>query len=118
MELKVLSDDEEVLHLTVVGRNVQSESPPKVESLVGLLGPQGFARRVMLSLAETRFIDSAGLSWLVVCHKRFCQAGGKLVLHSITPEIFQLLRMMRLDLALYLADNEAAARELVQGDCT
>ena len=118
MELKVLSDDEDVLHLTVVGRNVQSESPPKVESLVDLLGPRGFGRRVMLSLAETRFIDSAGLSWLVVCHKRFCQGGGKLVLHSITPEILQLLRMMRLDLALYLAETEAAARELVQGDCT
>jgi anti-anti-sigma factor len=97
---------------------VQSESPPKLESLVELLGPRGYARRVLMSLAQTRFIDSAGLSWMVVCHKRFCQGGGKLVLHSITPEIFELLKMMRLDLALYLADDEAAARELVQGDCT
>lgn len=118
MELRVLSDEEDVLHIEVVGRNVQSESPPKLESLVELLGPRRYGRRVLMSLAQTRFIDSAGLSWMVVCHKRFCQGGGKLVLHSITPEIFELLKMMRLDLALYLADDEAAARELVQGDCT
>ena len=118
MELRVLSDDEDVLHLEVLGRNVQSESPPSLESFIELLGPRGFARRVVLSLGESRFIDSAGLSWMVVCHKRFCQGGGKLVLHSITAEIFELLKMMRLDLALYLADDEAAARELVQGDRT
>ena len=116
MELRVLADDEAVLHLEVVGRNVQNESPPQLSSLIELLGPSGFGRRVLISLAETRFIDSAGLSWLVVCHKRFCQGGGKLVLHSGTPEIFELLKMMRLDLALYLADDEAAARELVQSD--
>jgi len=114
MDLRVLSDDGEVLHLQVVARNVQSESPPRFESLEALLGPVGYGRRVLVSLAETRFIDSAGLSWLVLCHKRFCQGGGKMVLHSVTPAILELLHMMRLDLALYLAEGEAAALEMAR----
>jgi len=118
MDLRVLSDDGEVLHLQVVARNVQSESPPRFESLEALLGPVGYGRRMLLSLAETRFIDSAGLSWLVLCHKRFCQRGGKMVLHSVTPAILELLHMMRLDLALYVAEDEAAALEMARsGGC-
>jgi anti-anti-sigma factor len=109
MELKVLSDDGDVLRLHVLARNVQSETPPRFESLEEFLGPEGYGRRVLVSLGETRFIDSAGLSWLVLCHKRFCQGGGKMVLHSVTPPIRELLHMMRLDLALFIAEDEAAA---------
>ena len=72
MELRVLSDDGDVLRMEVVTRNVQSEAPPRFESLEQLLGPSGYARRVLLSLAETRFIDSAGLSWLVLSGLYFC----------------------------------------------
>ena len=116
MDLRVLSDDGDVLHLQVVARNVQSDSPPRFESLEPLLGPERYGRRMLLSLAETRFIDSAGLSWLVLCHKRFCQGGGKMVLHSVTPAILELLHMMRLDLALYVAEDEAAALEMARAE--
>jgi anti-anti-sigma factor len=116
MELRVLSDDGDVLHLQVVARNVQSDAPPRFESLEEMLGPQGYARRALLSLAETRFIDSGGLSWLVVCHKRFCQGGGRFVVHSITPNIRELLHMMRLDQALYVADDEAAALQMAKAE--
>jgi anti-anti-sigma regulatory factor len=114
MELKVVSDDGDVLRLQVLARNVQSESPPRFESLEELLGPRRYARLVLMGLAETRFIDSGGLSWLVLCHKRFCQGGGKLIVHSITPAIQELLHMMRLDLALFVAPDEAAALEMVK----
>ena len=116
MELRVLSDEGKVLHLQVLSRNVQSDSPPRFESLEELLGPAGYARLVLLSLAETRFIDSGGLSWLVLCHKRFCQGDGKMVLHSVSPPLLELLHMMRLDLALYVAENEAAARRMAEAE--
>ena len=114
MELKVLSDAGDVLRLAVVGRIVQSDSTPELETMGDLLGSRGYARKVSLSLEETNFIDSSGLSWLIVCHKRFCQAGGKLVLHSITPTIMQLLSLMGLDRALHVAEDETAALELLR----
>lgn len=112
MELRLLSDQGDLLHLGGVGRKVQPASPLDFTSLDKLLGTRGYAQPVVLSMAETRFIDSSGLSWLVVCHKRFIQAGGKLVLHSVTPTMMELFKMMRLELVLEVAEDEAAAMEL------
>ena len=114
MELKMLADDGDVLRLEVVGRIIQNEMTLTLKVMDDLLGTRGYNRKVLLSLAETRFIDSSGLSWLVVCHKRFCQSGGRLVLHSIAPTVMQLFELMRLDLALHVAPDEAAALESVR----
>ncbi len=116
MEVKLLSDDGQILRLEVVGRVVQSDSTPGLEPISKLLGEEGYRRRVILSLAETEYVDSSGLSWLLVCHKRFCQAGGRLVIHSVPPAVSETLCMMRLDHVLYLADDEAAAEKLAKGD--
>jgi len=116
MDVKLVSDDGQLLRLAVEGRVVQSDSTPGLEPIGKLLGQQGYARRVVLSLADTEYIDSSGLSWLLVCHKRFCQAGGRLVIHSVPPGVMETIRMMRLDRVLYLADDEQAAAKLAQGD--
>jgi anti-anti-sigma factor len=114
MEMRVLSDDGDVLRVEVIGRIEQGDLATQPEPMGELLGPRGYLRNVLVSLAQTQFIDSSGLSWLVVCHKRFCQAGGRLVFHSVQPVISQLFKLMRLDLALYAAKDEAAALELVR----
>lgn len=116
MEVKLLSDDGRILRLEVVGRVVQSDSTPGLEPIGNLLGDQGYRRQAILSLAETEYVDSSGLSWLLVCHKRFCQAGGRLVIHSVPPSVMETIRMMRLDRVLFLADDEAAAKKLAQGN--
>lgn len=113
MELRMLSDEGDVLHIETVGSKVQPELPKAFAPLDELLGSRGYGQRVMLNLTETRFIDSSGLSWLVVCHKRFIQAGGRLVIHSVRATIMDLLKMMRLEMVLNLAEDESAARKLI-----
>jgi anti-anti-sigma factor len=115
MELKVLSDDGDVVRLQLAGRIVQTEERLGSDTIADVLGSRGYARHVLLSLQETEFIDSSGLSWLVVRHKRFCEAGGKLVVHSVPPSVSQILMMMRLELVLNLAENESTALELIRG---
>ncbi len=117
MEIKVLSDDGDVLRLRTVGRIVQSDAAPDPDPMSDLLGSGGYARNVLLSLEETQFIDSSGLSWLVICHKRFSEAGGRMVLHSIATTVLELLHVMRLELVLHLAEDEAAALKFVRGGC-
>jgi anti-anti-sigma regulatory factor len=67
-----------------------------------------------LSLAEITVIDTAHVSWLVVLHKRFRQSGGRLVLHSLRPQVVEMLRSVRFELVLDIAENEAAALELLR----
>jgi anti-anti-sigma factor len=113
MELRILSDEGDLLHIETVGSKVQPELPKAFAPLDALLGSGGYGQRMMLNLTETRFIDSSGLSWLVVCHKRFIQGNGKLVIHSVRPTIMDLFKMMRLELVLNLAEDEPAARKLM-----
>ena len=64
-------------------------------------------------MEKTRFIDSSGIGWLMVSHKRFLGAGGRLVLHSVPPMIAQVLRLLNLHTILAIEPDLAAARASV-----
>ena len=74
-----------------------------------------YGKKLLLNLAQTDFVDSAGVSWLLVCHKRCREAGGQLVIHSLTPMVRQVLGVLRLDQVFQLADDPARARALLDG---
>ena len=116
MKLTQVSDDGDVRRLRVTGRVVQVDTSSDLEQIGQLLGSHGYARNVVLSLMETEFIDSTGLGWLLACHKKFYEAGGKLVIHSIPPGTLDTLKIMRLQVVLHLAEDEAAALALVRGE--
>jgi hypothetical protein len=85
-----------------------------VESLDELLSPGFCACQVALSLANVKSVESRRISWLLAVHKRFCEEGGKLVVHSVWPLLMEALRFLGLDRVLHVADNEAAARRLLR----
>jgi anti-anti-sigma factor len=116
VELKVLSDEHDLLEVQVEGRAVAGDVDPDEDPMARLLGDRGYARRALLSLAETEYIDSSGLALLLVWHKRFREAGGKLVVHSVPPHVMETIRILRMELVLHLADDASAAAELVRGD--
>ncbi len=72
--------------------------------------PDVYSRRVLLDLAGTEYIDSTGVSWLLTCHKRCREGGGKLVLHSLNPLVKQVLQVLKLDRVLHIADSADKAR--------
>lgn len=114
MDLKLLSDDGVVLRLEMTGRIVREDAASEVQFFDSLVGPDGYTRNVSLSLAETSFIDASRLSWLLVLHKRFHKAGGKLVIHSIRPPVMAGLEMVHFWRVLHIAEDEAAAMELLR----
>ena len=116
MELKRLPNDGDVVRLELVDRLIKGDPSLDREHVAGIVGNGGFSNKVLLCLAETDFIDSSGLWWLLECHKQFSKAGGRLVIHSVPPQVMDTLMMMRLELVLRLADDEAAALGLVRGE--
>jgi anti-anti-sigma factor len=83
-----------------------------VESFDEWLSAGDYARNVLLSLEDLTSIDSHRIGWLVTAHKRFCQEGGKLAVHSIRPQAMETVRFLGLDRVLHVADDEAAALRL------
>jgi anti-anti-sigma factor len=116
MILKTMCDDEETLRVQLGGRVVQEDLAPENDALEGLLDDRGYARRVLVDLSQAEYIDSSGLAMLLGWHKRLSGAGGKLVLHSIPPQVMDTLRILRMELVLAMARDETAALALARGE--
>jgi anti-anti-sigma factor len=79
------------------------------DPLQKLLGPHCYSHKVLLDLAGSQFLDTSGVSWLLFSHKRFLQAGGKLVVYAVPPAVTDVLRFMGLTAVLHLAPDQSAA---------
>jgi anti-anti-sigma factor len=112
LKLTVVSDEGDLLRVQCEGEISQVKFQLNDNPLESLAGPDIYRRRLLLNLDRVEFLDSSGISWLVVSHKNFQQGGGMLVLHSIPPRINQVLQFTRMDRLLRMAEDERAARTL------
>ena len=69
---------------------------------------------VLLDLSKADYLDSNGVSWLIIAHKHFVQAGGRLILHSLPRRLQDTVDLLRLPSILDIVANETAARGLLQ----
>ena len=116
MELTLLPPDGELIRVACAGQIQQYLIPSAPHPLEKVLGPDCFNRRILLNLERTTFIDTSGIAWLLSCHKRCLQNGGRLVIHSAPPLIDQTLRVLRMDMVLQMAADEPEARALALRD--
>jgi anti-sigma B factor antagonist len=110
MKLTVQSSDAEVTHVACADDITLYDFRAGEDPLVQELGAPCYRQKVLLNLQKSNYIDSAGVGWLVMCHKRFRDAGGCLVIHSVPPMISHVLRVLGLTTVLNLAEDEARAR--------
>jgi anti-anti-sigma factor len=115
MKLRLVEDEGDLVRVACEGQISQIVSQGN-EPLGNLLGASGFTRKVLLSLEKTTFINSSGISWLLICHKYFSQSGGQLVVHSVPPLVNQVLQFVRLPSIMNFASDEDAARALARGE--
>jgi anti-anti-sigma factor len=85
------------------------------EPIGKLLGGGCYAERLLLDLHLVETIDSSGVSWLLVCQRKFRTAGGMLVLHSLSPFVQDVVKVLNMRLVFTIADSEQAALALVRG---
>ena len=97
MKLSIAKDDGQSVDIAVSGSVTQRELGPYQEPLVELLGPTAYGRQIRLDLRETNYVDSSGVGWLLACHKRMRQAGGKLTLHAPHPTVANTLKVLKLE---------------------
>jgi anti-anti-sigma factor len=116
LHITLLSDDGAVVRLQAEGQISQTQFQGAGNPLENALGPSAFGRKVLLNLERTDYIDSSGISWLIVNHKHFREGGGMLVLHSLPPRVNQVLLFCRMESVFHLAPNESAARALALGE--
>jgi anti-anti-sigma factor len=115
MKLTLVSSTGGVTRVDCAGEITQSELWNNANPLEALLGESGYRDRVLVSLEKTDYIDSAGIGWFILCHKKFRECGGMLVLYSIPPLASHIFQLLQMHTVLHLAKDEAAALALAQG---
>ena len=116
MKLNLVSDTPELVRVRCNGDISQSQLAPGADPLVGLLSPTVYARRLIMDLEPTAYIDSSGVSMLIVWQKRFKRDGGVFVLYNIPPLVQQVLDLLNLRAVLTLATDEKAATAVARGE--
>src|SRR5262245_25656709 len=89
-----------------------------INPLAPLMGQTWSSNNVLLDLSRVSYIDSSAIGWLISSHRAFKAGGGKMVAHSLQPTVKQIMDMLRIGQVVQLAEDEAAARALLNGAST
>jgi anti-sigma B factor antagonist len=111
MKLNLAAEEGDLVRVSVAGSVTLRELSP----LDDLLGSGVYSKQVLLDLSEVTYLDSSGVSWLLTCHKRIKTAGGRLIVHSFSPIVSNVLRVLKLEKVLHLAENAKAAEQAAKG---
>lgn len=114
MSLKLVSNQDGVASLNCGDDMNALTMCEEFTELKDLVGSDWASQKVALGFSQASYIDSAAIGWLLSLHKAMDQAGGKLVLHSMSPSVRRVLTMMRLESVLNLADDHPQAVALLK----
>jgi anti-sigma B factor antagonist len=105
MKLSIAQDEgNNNVRVALAGHVTQRDINPLEDPLITLLGPGGYSKIVRMDLSEADFLDSSGVGWLLSCHKRMKQAGGRLTLERPHPMVANVLRVLKLERVFDMAD--------------
>jgi anti-anti-sigma factor len=97
------------IRVSLAGHVTQRELNPLQDPLIELLGPGGYGKIVRLDMSEANYLDSSGVGWLLLCHKRMKQAGGRLLIERPHPIVQNVFRVLKLEKVLEMAESGNAA---------
>jgi anti-anti-sigma factor len=78
--------------------------------LAKLLGANWAQMRLLVDMSGVAYIDSAAVGWLLESQKSFKDAGGRLVLYGVQPQVRQVFDLLRVARVIAVAQDEAEAR--------
>ncbi len=113
MKLEMKASDEEVTYLCLQGR-LDLEGTEEIESRFSLTATSS-TRPVVVDVSEVSFLASLGMRMFVTAAKSLRSKGLALVLLAPNEVVRDALEVTGLSQLLQIADDEAAARRLVQG---
>jgi len=86
------------------------------EQNIQIIGQQLFSlvdelgrRKVLLNFQKVEYLSSAALGKLITLNKKLLSAGGRLILCSINPQIFEVFEITKLDKFFNIQKEEQAA---------
>ncbi|HEY0984328.1 MULTISPECIES: STAS domain-containing protein [unclassified Schlesneria] len=116
MKFKIKEDRDDVVQVSIEGCLNQQDVAPPIDPIRALLGPSAYQKTVLLDMRDSSYLDSLCIGWLLSCHKRFREQGGKLVIHSLPTVAANVISLLRLNTVFQMADDSEKALQLARGE--
>ena len=107
LEVETIGD---VTVVNFVDRKILDEQNIQVigEQLFRLVDEEGW-RKILLNFSNVEYLSSAALAKLITLNKKLQQAGGRLVLCNIDPQIYEVFEITKLNKLFNIHTEEQAA---------
>lgn len=92
---------------------LMSTNAPKFKSELAILGAEGF-RNFVIDLQHVKFVDSSGLSALLLANRMCSESNGTLALCHLGSQVQSLLKISQLDDILNIFGSLSDALEFVK----
>ncbi len=94
-------------------KRLAGDLAPELNDELVMLNHEGY-KNILLDLSEVNYVDSTGLNAMLVGNRLCNEAGGKLVLTSVTPAVHDLFRISQLESMLHITQYLPDAIEMMK----
>lgn len=116
MQLSIQAEEDDLVHVKITGKITQEHIGVAGDPLLDLLGAGVYDRNVLLNMGDAEFVDSSGVSWLLILHKHFKDGAGQMILYSVPQLIMNVFKVLNMHLVFQIADNaQEAVRKVREG---
>ena len=98
--------------ITILEENLNSSIAPILKGEFVMLNAEGI-RNIVLNLGKVKYVDSSGLSAILVANRICEDVGGVLVLCHLTEHVEKLIHISQLDSFLNIIGTEKEAVEAI-----
>ena len=96
---------------TIANEKVDSTLAPELKSEFMTLAQDG-VKSVILDMGSVKYVDSSGLSALLVGNRSFADSGA-FVLFNVTDHVMKLIKISQLDKVMTIVDSQEEAADYV-----
>ena len=100
-------------HITILDEKVDTNIAPNLKSEFVMIASMG-EKNILLDFSKCRYIDSSGLSAILVANRLCKNAGGILVLTGLQQAVERLIIISQLDNVLNIAYSKKEAEAIIK----
>jgi len=98
--------------IRVLNSKLDTNNAPDLKSELVVLGNEN-VKNIILDVSECKYIDSSGLSSILVANRLCEDAIGTFILCGLQPDVEHLIRLSMLHTVLLITKTEVEAEELL-----
>ncbi len=91
---------------------LNSQTGPLMKSEMILLNAEGY-RNIILDLSEVQFVDSSGLSAILISNRLCKNANGTFVLTGANEQVMRLIKISQLDAVINVTPSLQESKDLI-----